>query len=458
MERTKVLFLGIVFTFVISAVIALPPQVPIAFSLFGKEYAFTVGSPVLDFNFLGSPVYKTFEFKQGLDIQGGMQVVLEADMTDIAVTDRVAALTSAKEVIARRVDLYGISEPVVQTSVANESYRINVELPGLSNSADALALVGQTAQLDFGLFQTPEIDSPAATLSGVTIVPTGLTGKMLKRSSVQFDPQTGEPLVAIQFDSEGSKLFGEITSQNVGQPMGIFIDGSMIMAPVIQVPILTGEATITGGFTIQEAEQLSVQLNAGALPVPISVLELRTLGASLGDVSVRQSIQAGLVGIGLVMLFMILYYGVQGLVASIALLIYAVVTLALYKIIGVTLTLPGIAGLLLSIGMAVDANILIFERMKEELRKGKPFTLAMENGFGKAWDSIKDANIITIFTALVLINPMDFAFLNRSGLVRGFGITLLIGVILGLFTGVIVTRTLMRLFITEKIVKKKVAV
>lgn len=456
MERTKVLFFGIVLTFIISASIALPTKLPLAFSAFGRDFAFTVGSPVIDFSLFGTPIYKEFEFKQGLDIQGGMQVVLEADMSNIDPADRVDALASAKEIISRRVDLYGISEPVVQTSVANESYRINVELPGLSNSSDALALVGQTAQLDFGLFEAADPESPEATQAGVQVVPTGLTGKMLKRSAVQFDQQTGEPLVSLQFDAEGTKLFGEITSANVGQPMGIFIDGSMIMAPVIQVPILTGEATITGGFTIEEAEQLSVQLNAGALPVPISVLELRTLGASLGDESVKQSIQAGVVGIGLVMVFMILYYGAQGVVASVALIIYAVVTLALYKVIGITLTLPGIAGLLLSIGMAVDANILIFERMKEELRKGKPFVVAMENGFGKAWDSIKDANIITIFTALVLINPMDFSFLNRSGLVRGFGITLLIGVILGLFTGVLVTRTLMRLFITERVSKKKV--
>lgn len=457
MERTKVLFFGIVLTFIISASIALPTKLPLAFSAFGKDYAFTIGSPVIDFSLFGTPIHKEFEFKQGLDIQGGMQVVLEADMSNIDSADRVDALASAKEIISRRVDLYGISEPVVQTSVANESYRINVELPGLSNSGDALALVGQTAQLDFGLFETADPESLEATQAGVRVVPTGLTGKMLKRSAVQFDQQTGEPLVSLQFDAEGTKLFGEITSANVGQPMGIFIDGSMIMAPVIQVPILTGEATITGGFTIEEAEQLSVQLNAGALPVPISVLELRTLGASLGDESVKQSIQAGVVGIGLVMVFMILYYGAQGVVASVALIIYAVVTLALYKVIGITLTLPGIAGLLLSIGMAVDANILIFERMKEELRKGKPFVVAMENGFGKAWDSIKDANIITIFTALVLINPMDFSFLNRSGLVRGFGITLLIGVILGLFTGVLVTRTLMRLFITERVSKKKVS-
>ena len=228
------------------------------------------------------------------------------------------------------------------------------------------------------------------------------------------------------------------------------------MAPVIQSSILTGQATITGGFAIEEAQQLSVQLNAGALPVPISVLELRTLGASLGEESVTKSIQAGVIGIGLVMLFMIMYYGMQGFVASVALVIYAIFTLALYKIIGITLTLPGIAGLILSIGMAVDANILIFERMKEELRKGKPFAHAMELGFGKAWDSIKDANIITIFTSLVLINPMEFSFLNTSGLVRGFGITLLIGVLLGLFTGVVVTRTLMRLFITERTATQKV--
>jgi len=457
MERTKVLFLGIVLTFIISASIALPKSLPISLNAFGKDFSFVVGSPVIDYSFFGTPVHKEFEFKQGLDIQGGMQVVLEADMSGIEQADRADALASAKEIISRRVDLYGISEPVVQTSVADESYRINVELPGLSDSNDALALVGQTAQLEFGLFQEPDPESPEATLSGVTIVPTGLTGQMLKKSSVQFDQQTGEPLVALQFDSEGSKLFSDITTQNVGKPMGIFVDGSMIMAPVIQVPILTGEATITGGFTVEEAQQLSVQLNAGALPVPIAVLELRTLGASLGDTSVQQSIQAGIVGIGLVMFFMILYYGAQGIVASVALVIYAVVTLALYKVIGVTLTLPGIVGLLLSIGMAVDANILIFERMKEELRKGIPFAIAMENGFGKAWDSIKDANSITIFTALVLINPMDFSFLNRSGLVRGFGITLLIGVVLGLFTGVLVTRTLMRLFITERTAKMKVS-
>jgi protein-export membrane protein SecD len=219
------------------------------------------------------------------------------------------------------------------------------------------------------------------------------------------------------------------------------------MAPNIQDAIVTGQATITGGFTCEEAQNLKIQLNAGALPVPIKVLEQRNVNATLGKESVEQSMFAGVVGLLLVMLFMVLYYGAKGFIASIALTIYAILTVAIYKVIGVTLTLPGIAGLLLTIGMAVDSNILIFERMKEELRMGKPFNIALELGFGRAWDSIKDANLATIITALILINPMEFSFLNSGGMVRGFGITLLIGVLLSLFTGVLVTRTLMRLFL-----------
>ena len=221
------------------------------------------------------------------------------------------------------------------------------------------------------------------------------------------------------------------------------------MGPRINQAIVTGQAVISGGFTIEDAQQLSIQLNAGALPIPIKVLEQRSIGASLGTVAVNESIQAGLIGLSAVMIFMILYYGWKGFVADLALMIYALLTIAVYKVVGVTLTLPGIAGLLLSVGMAVDANILIFERIKEEQRLGRPFAQAMELGFGRAWDSIKDANIATILTSLILINPLDFSFLNTSGLVRGFGITLLIGVVLGLFTGVVVTRTFVRLFISR---------
>ncbi len=443
---------------VIAGVIALPSSLPVSFTLpesvpiEQKEYSFELGSPKLDFSFFGIPVQRTFEFKQGLDIQGGMQVVLEADMSGIDELDREDALESAKQVILRRVDLYGINEPSVQTARSGESYRILVELPGVSDPTEALRLVGQTAQLEFQLLKQPEIAADAtpeeATASaGIEIIPTGLTGQQLKRASVQFDPNTGEPQVSIEFDAEGAKIFAEITQENTGEILGIFLDQGLLMAPTIQVPIITGQAVITGDFSLDEARNLSIQLNAGALPVPIQVLEQRTIGASLGQQSVTQSIQAGLIGLGFVMVFMVLIYGAKGIIASVVLLLYSLFTLALYKILGVTLTLPGIAGLLLSIGMAVDANILIFERMKEELRLGKPFAQAMEQGFGKAWDSIKDANLATILTALVLINPLDLAFLNTSGLVRGFGITLFIGVVLGLVTGVVVTRTFMRLFL-----------
>jgi preprotein translocase subunit SecD len=289
--------------------------------------------------------------------------------------------------------------------------------------------------------------STSAMLLFTGFKPTELDGSKLKRAAVQFDQKTGEPVISIEFNEAGTKLFSDITKDNLGKMLGIYLDGSPVALPRIQAIIPNGMAQISGGFTVEEAKQLAIQLNAGALPVPISIIEQRTIGASLGKQSVRDSVQAGLIGIGLVMLFMVLIYGFKGFLASLALLVYAVLTVALYKVMGITLTLPGIAGMLLSIGMAVDANILIFERMKEELRLGKPFSRAMELGFGRAWDSIKDANLATIMTALILINPLDFSFLNTSGLVRGFGVTLLTGVLISLFTGVVVTRTLMRVFL-----------
>lgn len=437
---------------VIAGIIALPKQLPINFRIFNREVSYTISSPVIDFNLFGQNYHKEFELKRGLDIQGGIQIVLEADMSQIADEDQEEALTAAREIILRRVDLYGLAEPNVKTLVTEDSQRIIVELPGIDNPEDALSLVGQTAQLEFGLIGVEptvldgELEDATAAAQAV-LIPTGLTGAQLKRANVQSDPQTGEPLVAIEFNEEGRELFADITTEHTGEQLAILIDGYPIMAPTIQVPIVTGQATITGGFTYEEAQNLKIQLNAGALPVPIRVLEQRNVNASLGQESVEKSLFAGAIGIVLVMLFMILYYGMKGFIASIALIIYAILTVAIYKFIGVTLTLPGIAGLILSVGMAVDSNILIFERMKEELRLGKPFQVALELGFGRAWDSIKDANLATIITALILINPMEFSFLNSGGMVRGFGITLLIGVLLSLFTGVVVTRTLMRLFL-----------
>ncbi len=464
MKLTKVmrLFVGIVISAVIALYIALPPQMDIPLKLpGGKIITLPVRGSVFSIKLPNGVEWrKEFSFRKGLDIQGGMQVVLGADVAALPEADKLEALNAAREIIVKRVDLYGISEPSVQTSVSRDQYRLIVELPGVVDTQEALDLVGRTAQLEFQLIK----ENPAQLITGpdggliaspsaepeVSLIPTGISGSQLKRATPQIDPTTYEPVVALEFNDEGRDLFAKVTQEYTGERLGIFIDGIPLLAPVINTPILDGQAIITGGFKSEEAKQLSVQLNAGALPVPIQVLEQRTVGASLGEQAVTASLWAGGVGIGLVMLFMIMYYGAQGVLASVALLIYAAYTAALYKMLGVTLTIPGIAGLLLSVGMAVDSNILIFERMKEEIRSGKPFAHAMELGFGRAWDSIKDANMTTIFTALILINPLNLSFLNTAGMVRGFGVTLLLGVLLSLFTGIVVTRTLMRLFLKER--------
>lgn len=388
-----------------------------------------------------------YTLKTGLDLQGGTHLLLQADMDNIDPNDRATALESVKQVISRRVDLYGVSEPIIQTSQFQNTYRLIVELPGVKDVNQAISLIGQTAQLDFREDQT-------ATAGATTLVfqPTGLTGKDLKKAAVSFGQSgntTGQPVVSLEFTQEGSQKFAEITQRNVQKPVAIFLDNQLITSPTVNEPILSGQAVISGSFTTDSASQLAIQLNAGALPVPIKIIEQKNISATLGSDSVRKSVIAGSIGLGLVALFMILLYGVNGFLADIALVIYGLITLAIYKLIPVTLTLPGIAGFILTIGMAVDSNILIFERLKEEVRAGRPFSVALELAFGRAWDSIKDANVATIITSLVLINPFNFNWLNTSGLVRGFAITLFIGVIISLFTGIIVTRTLMRLFLSH---------
>lgn len=438
----------------VAGLIALPERQELKFTLLGRSVDTVLQRPRLEFSFLGKSFSLDFPLKQGLDIQGGMQVVLATDMSQIAEVDRATALESAREIIARRVDMFGVNEPSIQTSRYGDEYRLVVELAGVTDPTEALSLVGQTAELDFRLesTQSAELD-PTATMSAAAYFnnfrSTGLTGKNLQRAQVTFDQKTNEPVIDLQFDAEGTTMFADITTNNVGNVLAIFIDGFPVALPRINTPIPDGRAVMSGSFTLDDAKQLAIQLNAGALPVPIQVLEQRQIGASLGQESVQASIRAGVIGLLLVMLFMVLLYGVKGFLADIALVVYAIMTLALYKILGVTVTVPGIAGLILSIGMAVDSNILIFERMKEELRSGKPFKQAMELGFGRAWASIKDANTVTILTALILINPLNFSFLNTSGLVRGFGVTLLLGIVISLFTGIVVSRTLLRLFLAD---------
>ncbi len=448
-SKTLRVFFLIVFLVVAATLIALPESLPLHFKIGNVEREFTLRRPQLQVGLFGRQITNNLELKQGLDIQGGMQLVLQADMTKLSPDDRNNALESAKNIIQRRVDLYGVSEPVVQTVHNGDDYRILVELAGMNDPDQAIQLVGTTAQLDFRLQEATT--SAEATASAVALFnefkPTGLTGQDLKRASVQFDQQTGKPVVAMEFKPEGKDKFAKITENNIGKYLAIFLDDFPIMAPQINSAIYDGQAVIQGNFGVDEAKQLSIQLNAGALPAPIQIIQQQTIGATLGQQSVQESVRAGVIGLGLIIVFMILNYGWKGVLASISLVIYAIFTVAIYKIVGVTLTLPGIAGLLLTIGMAVDANILIFERMKEELRAGKAFNQAMELGFSRAWNSIKDANVTTIFISLILINPADFSFLNTSGLVRGFGLTLLVGVLISLFTSMIVTRTLMKLFL-----------
>ncbi|EKD87417.1 MAG: Protein-export membrane protein [uncultured bacterium] len=388
----------------------------------------------------------------GLDLSGGIQVTLEADMKDIVSSDRSSALESAKEVIERRVNLFGVSEPVVVSARSEDHYRIIVELPGVSDVDRATSLIGQTAKLEFREF----IIIQDATESALLIPTLGntksvdLNGGDLRRSRVDFSPETGEPVVAIEFTPEGTKKFADITTRLVGERLAIFLDDVPITWPTVQTPITEGSGVITGNFTRDQARTLSLHLNAGALPVPVSIVEKRTIGATLGKESVEKSIWAGGVGLILVAGFMIAQYGWLGVLADSALIMYGLISLALFRVIPITLTMPGIAGFILSIGMAVDSNILIFERYREEKRKGKPWHIAIEVAFGKAWDSIRDANFTTLITCLILFNPGSWQFLPTSGLVRGFAVTLFIGVLVSLFTGIVVTRTFIRVLYREK--------
>ena len=382
-----------------------------------------------------------FDLKLGLDLAGGSHLVFEADTSKIPAERRITAIQGVRDVIERRVNFFGIAEPSVVTSEFERKDRIIVELPGVSDTKQAVYLIGKTAQLSFAEVKE---SSPSAVL-----MPANLTGADLSSAEVVFDRNTGKPSISIQFTKEGGEKFAAITKRNVGKQLPIILDNEIIQQPVVQEEILGGAAQITGNYTLEEAKQVAVQLNAGALTVPVYLVEERTVGATLGESSVKQSILAGLVGIVMVSLFMIASYRTLGLIAVVGLAIFATITLALYKIIPVTLTLPGIAGFMLSIGMAVDSNILIFERFKEEKLK-RLIPDALEVSFGRAWDSIRDANVATLVTAFILANPLDWKFLNISGPVRGFAITLALGIIISLFTGIFVSRNLLRMFVKQK--------
>jgi protein-export membrane protein SecD len=502
------------------------------------------------------------DLRLGLDLKGGTHLVYDADVSKLSDEDRQSALAGVRDVIERRVNQFGVSEPVIQTNRSGEQWRVIVDLPGVKDVREAIQLIGETPLLEFreqtepkpktaeeqkqydeqvaaierqandvlqravapgadfaalanefsqdpgnagtdgaklggdlgfaerGQF-VPEFDAalfdqlkdgqvtPALvkTQFGFHIIkrieskteqrdgkdvlsvhgahilfslpvdapteeftPTELTGKQLRRALVQFDQTNGSPEVALEFNDEGKALFAEITKRNVGKPVGIFLDNAPLSIPVVQQEITGGTAVITGSFTVKEAKDLAQRLNAGALPIPITLASQQTIGPSLGREAIDRSLFAGVVGIALIIIFMLVFYRLPGLVASLALGVYTVIVLAIFKLWPVTLTLAGVAGFILSIGIAVDANILIFERTKEELRRGRQLMPALEDGFLRAWLSIRDSNLSGLLTTLIL-------YTFGTGIIKGFALTLAIGIVVSMFSAITVTRTFLRLIV-----------
>jgi protein-export membrane protein SecD len=467
---------------------------------------------------LGS-VQQEFRIRQGLDLQGGLQVLLEADLPQ-GESLEPGALGVASSIIENRVNALGVVEPLVQTQ---GDRRIIVELPGVQDPDEAIATIRQTGLLEFidagtrylppaTVVRTtypqlasqgaethspdapaPETGTPTSTLEiepsalaiSDQVFATVLTGQHLKTAYPARDEQTGSFYIGLEMTPEGAEIFKNFTAANIGTYLTIVLDKEVISSPVIQSAIPEGIAQITGNFALEEAEQLAIQLRYGSLPVPLRVETTRTVGPTLGQDSVQRSLQAGIVGLSIVLLFMLIYYRVPGLLAALALILYGLLNLAVYKVgwpilllislllmasylldrrdiwplalggalflgtvglaaagfTGVTLTLPAITGFILSTGMAVDANILVFERMKEELRAGRSLNSAMEAGFSRAWTSIRDSNISTLITCAILFY---FGSTFGAGAVKGFAVTLALGVVINMFTAITVTRTFMR--------------
>lgn len=390
-----------------------------------------------------------FSFQLGLDLSGGTHLLYRADTSSIPPEEVEESMAALRDVIERRVNLFGVSEPIVQTETSGllsgqQEDRLIVELPGVTNIEEATALIGATPVLEFKVerpggetFEILQAQENGQRLDEDPYVDTPLTGRYLKDASLQFGSGQGgvsDPYVLINFTGEGADIFEELTNENVGRTIAIYLDGEPISTPVVQQAIPGGQAQITGNFTPDEAKQLAGRLSAGALPVPIELISTQSIGPSLGKEVLNAGVFAGLIGLAAVSIFMILWYRLPGILSVIALSLYLLLMLAIFKLIPVTLTAPGIAGFILSVGMAVDANILIFERTKEEIRGGKKIRDAVALGFERAWLSIRDANISSIITAIIL-------FWFGTSLVQGFALTFGLGVLVSMISAITVTRT-----------------
>lgn len=395
----------------------------------------------------------------GLDLQGGTQITLQANTTEEVTTITPEVLVGLEAVVQQRIDGLGVAEALIQRSGED---RLFVQLPGVDDPERAIEILGDTAQLEFRqqridtqlflneLGEPTAGDDPDAVFERV-----GLTGAQLNNAFPQAPFQAGASWqVAIEFDSDGATRFAELTRNiaGTGRTIGIFLDDTLISAPTVgaefaRLGITGGNAVITGNFDAETAADLAIKLQAGALPVPVEVIENRTVGATLGEKSIRQSLYAGVGGLVLTLSYMLVYYRIPGLMADVALLIYATCTFALFQLLGVTLTLPGIAGFILSIGIAVDANVLIFERTREELRGGNSLYKSVEEGFGRALSSIIDSNITTLIACGVL-------FWLGTGLVKGFAVTLGIGILVSFFTAITCTRTFLLILLSSKSLRR----
>ncbi len=423
------------------------------------------------------PHFWTKPFKLGLDLQGGVSLIYEADLNNIGDRNKSEVMAGLRDVIERRVNLFGVTEPLVQVSGEN---RLIVELAGVKDVDEAIKMIGETPYLEFLELRTEEetktILDKIKEIEGKNLEEmqkikdwqiafqnpyfktTELTGKYLKKASVTFDQTSYKPTIQLQFDDEGAKLFEQITERNINKPLAIFLDGASIVdtdedgkitaadiyAPIVQDKISGGKAVITGNMSTQRANEIVRRLNSGALPVKIGEpISQRLIGPILGKTYLRESLIAGIYGFLAILLFMIIFYRMPGLFASFSLLIYIALMLSLVKIMSVTLSLAGIAGFLLSMGMAVDANILIFSRFREELKQGKSYLFSLKEGVKRAWPSIRDGNFTTISVGLVL-------FVFGTSFVKGFALILIIGNLVGMFTAIFITNGFLRILYKEK--------
>jgi len=483
----KKLYLTIFFIFllaVFAGIFSYPDSVNRGIKSFNNLNVSLFGFQIQIPNFPNAP------FILGLDLQGGVQLIYEADLSNIEEADRKETMDGLRDVIERRVNLYGISEPVIQ--VQGES-RLIVELAGVKDIQGAIEMIGETPYLEFKEMLSDEEREEAKKefteeeisqiieaykqqsdqeitreevldfLTSGILKETELTGKYLKRADITFDSNTNKPQVSLEFKEEGAKLFEQITERNIGKPLAIFLDGQSIVdtdkdgkitendlyAPTVQEKISGGKAVITGNMNVDQAREIVKRLNSGALPVKIgSPIYQKLIGPTLGQVSLEKSLKAGILGFLAIIIFMIIFYRLPGFLASVALVIYAALVLFLFKAIPVTLSLAGIGGFILSVGMAVDANILIFSRMREELKNGKDFEQSVREGFNRAWPSIRDSNFNSLIVCLIL-------FTFATSFIKGFAFTLSLGILVSMFSAIVITRTFLKCFIGTKLEKIK---